>query len=44
MMVETWDDYEEGAEIETEVSNCLDDSTFLLTLSNPTLSWKYNFI
>jgi len=33
MMVETWDDYEEGTEVETGVSNCLSDSSFIL--NNP---------
>lgn len=33
MMVETWDDYEEGTETETGISNCLSDSSF--TLSTP---------
>jgi hypothetical protein len=30
MMVATWDDYEEGTEIETGISNCLEDSSFVL--------------
>lgn len=44
MMVETWDDYEEGTETETGISNCLDDSSF--TLQNPvgtTLKWSFTF-
>ena len=30
MMIETWDDYEEGTETETGISNCLGDSSFTL--------------
>jgi hypothetical protein len=41
--VETWDDYEEGTEIETGISNCLVDSSFALTFNNPTLAWSYDF-
>ena len=31
MMIETWDDYEEGTETETGISNCLGDSSFTLS-------------
>jgi len=44
MMVATWDDYEEGTEIETGISNCLNDSSF--TLQNPAggvLHWSFTF-
>lgn len=45
MMVETWDDYEEGTEIETGISNCLSGSSFQLTLAPPSqLTWQYSFI
>lgn len=43
VMVETWDDYEEGTEIETGISNCVLDSSFTLTLNAPTLQWSYSF-
>ena len=46
MMVETWDDYEEGTEIETGISNCLEDSSFALTPPangvQSTLAWTFN--
>jgi len=43
MMVETWDDYEEGTEAETGISNCVNPSSFILSLANTTLSWQFNF-
>jgi hypothetical protein len=45
MMVQTWDDYEEGTEIETGIGNCVeDDSTFRLALSVNNLQWFFNFV
>ncbi len=45
MLVETWDDYEEGTETETGISNCVEDSSFAITLEpgGQTLAWSYNF-
>ncbi len=44
MMVETWDDYEEGTEIETGISNCIDDSLTTATLNLPhTLNSTFTF-
>lgn len=37
VMVDTWDDYEEGTEIETGIDNCL--STFDVSLVGSTLRW-----
>jgi hypothetical protein len=37
LMVDTWDDYEEGTEIETGIDDCL--SKVDVTLSGSTLSW-----
>jgi len=37
IMVDTWDDYEEGTEIETGIDNCL--SSLDVTLVGSTLSW-----
>jgi hypothetical protein len=37
VMVDTWDDYEEGTEIETGIDNCL--SSIGVSLSGNTLSW-----
>jgi hypothetical protein len=45
MMVETWDDYEEGTEIETGISNCIDDSQSTASISNTTnLGWTFTFV
>lgn len=38
IMVDTWDDYEEGSEIETGIDDCL--SVLEVSLSGSTLSWK----
>jgi hypothetical protein len=38
VMVDTWDDYEEGTEIETGIDNCL--TSLDVTLSGATLSWS----
>jgi hypothetical protein len=38
VMVDTWDDYEEGTEIETGIDNCL--SSLDVTLSGSMLSWS----
>ena len=43
MMVATWDDYEEGSEIETGIDNCIETSTFAPTISSNTLSWGFEF-
>ena len=45
MMVETWDDYEEGTEIETGIDNCLQASTLVPTVNQSTsqLTWNYSF-
>jgi len=46
VMVETWDDYEEGTEIETGIDNCLEQNTFTTGLSGPgnsTLTWNFSF-
>jgi len=43
MMVATWDDYEEGTEIETGIDNCVESSTFVPTITGSTLSWVFNF-
>jgi hypothetical protein len=45
MIVETWDDYEEGTEIETGIDNCLEESTFTLNVGsdNSTLTWTFDF-
>jgi hypothetical protein len=45
MMVETWDDYEEGTEIETGIDNCLQASTLVPTVNQSTsqLTWDYSF-
>lgn len=37
LMVNTWDDYEEGTEIETGIDNCM--TAFTTTLEDNTLSW-----
>jgi hypothetical protein len=37
VMVDTWDDYEEGTEIETGIDNCL--ASVSVTLTGTTLSW-----
>jgi len=37
VMVDTWDDYEEGTEIETGIDNCL--SSLPVTLAGTTVSW-----
>jgi hypothetical protein len=41
IMVDTWDDYEEGTEIETGIDNCL--STIDVTLTGSTLTWSPTF-
>jgi hypothetical protein len=38
VMVDTWDDYEEGTEIETGIDNCL--SSVTTSLAGTTLSWS----
>jgi hypothetical protein len=38
VMVDTWDDYEEGSEIETGIDNCL--ASLTVTLSGSTLAWS----
>jgi len=38
VMVDTWDDYEEGTEIETGIDNCM--KSFTPTLSGNNLTWK----
>jgi hypothetical protein len=44
MMVETWDDYEEGTEIETGISNCISDYDWTIQIQNTnTLNWSYQF-
>jgi hypothetical protein len=43
MMVETWDDYEEGTEIETGIDNCILVSSFAPSLSGNQLTWLYKF-
>lgn len=46
MMVETWDDYEEGSEIETGIDNCLQNygtSLFKPTVNGAQLGWSYSF-
>jgi hypothetical protein len=40
-MVDTWDDYEEGTEIETGIDNCMDSVG--VTLSGSTVSWTPSF-
>jgi hypothetical protein len=42
MMVETWDDYEEGTETETGISNCLSDSSFTISVAQSELSWTFD--
>ena len=43
MMVATWDDYEEGTEIETGISNCLSDSSFHVSPpSGGQLGWQFD--
>jgi hypothetical protein len=37
VMVDTWDDYEEGSEIETGIDNCMSDLS--VTLAGSALSW-----
>ncbi len=37
VMVDTWDDYEEGTELETGIDNCL--SALTVSLTGSTLSW-----
>jgi hypothetical protein len=44
IVVETWDDYEEGTEVETGISNCIDSSTFNLTINADLLSWSFGFL
>jgi len=41
VMVDTWDDYEEGTEIETGIDNCM--SSFEASLDGTTLSWTTKF-
>ena len=43
MMVATWDDYEEGSEIETGIDNCVNDNSFNVSLNGNTLSWSFQF-
>ena len=43
MMVATWDDYEEGSEIETGIDNCIETSTFAPTITSNTLKWSFQF-
>jgi hypothetical protein len=46
MMVATWDDYEEGTEIETGIDNCIQNYGGVLfqpTISGTTLKWSYSF-
>jgi hypothetical protein len=43
MMIPTWNDYEEGTEIETGIDNCIQTSTFLPTINVSTLKWQYDF-
>ena len=43
MMVATWDDYEEGTEIETGIDNCIESSSFKPTITGSTLKWVFNF-
>src|SRR5205823_11894731 len=38
LMAATWDDYEEGSEIETGIDNCV--SSFTRSLSGNTLQWN----
>jgi hypothetical protein len=39
--IATWDDYDEGTEMETGVDNCI--SSFTISLSGTTLSWTISF-
>jgi hypothetical protein len=43
MMVATWDDYEEGTELETGIDNCILTSSFVPTISGSELRWGYRF-
>jgi len=43
MMVATWDDYEEGTEIETGIDNCVESSTFVPKIISNILSWQFSF-
>jgi hypothetical protein len=42
IMVGTWDDYEEGTEIETGIDNCVDGLN--VSLKNRVLTWGISFI
>jgi len=41
VMIDTWDDYAEGSEIETGIDNCL--SSVSVSVSNGSLNWTSNF-
>jgi hypothetical protein len=41
IMIDTWDDYEEGTETETGIDNCLDSVN--VSLNGNTLSWTTSF-
>lgn len=43
MMIPTWNDYEEGTEIETGIDNCIQTSTFVPTINDSQLTWNYDF-
>lgn len=45
MMIPTWDDYEEGTEIETGIDNCIQASSFNLSIDSNSsqLTWSYKF-
>lgn len=45
VMVQTWDDYEEGTEIETGIDNCLQAPSLIpaVNQSSSQLKWSYSF-
>src|SRR5581483_841311 len=44
MMVATWDDYEEGTEIETGIDNCIESSSFVPAINSHTLQLTWQFL
>ena len=45
VQVATWDDYDEGTEIETGIDNCVNENSFTISQPDHTtaLTWGYNF-
>lgn len=43
VQVPTWNDYDEGTEIESGIDNCISNSSFFASMSGATLNWSFDF-